>query len=58
MENKTKTRRAKPENTYAIIEGPRGQGGRVLRLFSSATACLTAFFDGDYDGRAHFIKIH
>lgn len=40
---------------YAIIEGPRGGGGRVLRVFASATECLAAF--GAYEGRAHFAKI-
>ena len=45
------------ENVYAIIEGQRGAGGKTLRLFTSATACLTAFFDGGYEGRAHFKKV-
>lgn len=45
------------QNVYAIIEGPRGGNGRTLRMFTSATACLTAFFDGGYEGRAHFKKV-
>lgn len=45
------------EKLYAIIEGPRGGGGRVLRLFTSATACLTAFA-AHYDSRtAHFTRV-
>ena len=48
---------ASKQNVYAIIEGQRGQNGRTLRMFASATACLTAFFSGGYEGRAHFKRI-
>ena len=46
----------KSENVYVIIEGERGGNGRVLRVFSSATACLAAF-DSYAAGTVHFTKL-